>query len=72
MGNRRTFEDWLQELKEIVQDQFEMELDQLPEFDRSDARNYYKERSAPSLYFKECLSEHAEGGERLAEILREV
>lgn len=72
MGNRRTFDDWIQELREVVRDQFEMELEDMPEFDRADARSYYKERSAPSLYFKECLSEHCTDGEKLGEVLRAV
>jgi hypothetical protein len=72
MGNRRTFEDWISELREVVRDQFELELEQLPEFDRADARSYYKERSAPSLYFKECLSEHCEDGQKLGEIMLRV
>lgn len=72
MGNRRTFDGWIQELREIVKDQFELELEVLPEFDRSDARAYYRERSPPSLYFKECLSEHVGQGERLAEVLKAV
>jgi hypothetical protein len=67
--SRRTFDDWLQELKEIVQDQFEVELESLPEFDRADARAYYKERSSPSLYFKECLSEHSDSDISLKEML---
>lgn len=69
---RRTFNEWLAELKEVVRDQFEMEVDELPEFDVVDARSYYKEGSAPSLYFKECLAEHCEDGEELADIMREL
>ena len=72
MGNRRTFDEWLAELKEIVREQFELELDELPEFDVCDARSYFKERSAPSLYFDECLAEHGEDGEELREIMREL
>lgn len=73
MGNRRTFEDWLGELQEIVKDQFEISLEEMPEFDRADARSYYKERSSPSLYFRECLAEHVgSDGQRLQELLQEI
>lgn len=68
MGKRK-FEDWLQEVKEIVSGIYEIELEEMPEFDIADARAYYRDRSSPSLYFKECLSEHGEG-DRLAEILQ--
>ena len=71
MSGRRTFDDWLQEVREIVQEIYEVDLEQMPEFDRADARSYFKDRSSPSLYFRECLSEFEEG-EKLEQILRVV
>lgn len=70
MGNRRTFREWLDELRGIVRDVFELELEEMPEYDVVDARSYYKEKSSPSLYFKECLEEHDADGEKLVEIMR--
>lgn len=56
--SRRTFNDWLAELKQIVKEMYEIELSDMPEFDTQDARCYFKDGSSPSLYFKECLSEY--------------
>lgn len=58
---RKKFEDWLDEVKVIVEDRFEVDIGEIPEFDREDAFNYFKEGSSPSLYFKECLSEFGDG-----------
>lgn len=58
MGNRRLFKDWLEELRDITKNVLEMDLESLPEFDITDARAYFNERSSPSVYFKECLSDH--------------
>ena len=69
---RRTFEDWLIEMRGIVRENLETELEELPEFDRADAKAYYKEGSTPSLYFKECLAEHCEDGDSIEEIMREL
>lgn len=69
---RRTFDEWLEELRILVRQNLEVELEELPEFDRVDARSYYKDRSAPVLYFSECLSEHDEGGETLRELLEDT
>jgi len=60
--SRNTFTEWLNELRRIVRDQYEIELEEMPEFDSSDAKAYYKEKSSPSVYFKECLSEYGEDG----------
>lgn len=69
---KRTFVDWLAELREITRDQLEVELDELPEFDMTDARSYARDGSSPSLYFKECLSERPEEGDTIADIMREL
>lgn len=58
---RRSFDEWLSELREIVAGVYEVELTSMPEFDMADARSYYKDKSSPSLYFKECLSEYGDG-----------
>lgn len=68
--SRRTFDEWLDELRGIVRGIFEIDLEDMPEYDVADARSYYKERSSPSVYFKECLAEHDESGEKLVEIMR--
>jgi len=68
----RKFSDWLTELREIVYERFECALDEMPEFDISDARSYYKEGGPPSIYFDECLSEHGEEGEELGSIMQRV
>lgn len=72
MGSRRTFDEWIGELREIVRERFEVSLDDMPEFDLTDARSYFRDKSPPSLYFKECLEEFGEAGDRLREILPEA
>lgn len=54
---RRTFDQWLEELKVIVTQNLETKLEDLPEFDKSDARAYFRDRSPPIVYYDECLSE---------------
>ena len=66
---RIKFNDWLEEIKRIVKERFEVELENMPEFDISDATSYYKNGDSPSLYFRECLSEYGDGDE-IREIMR--
>lgn len=55
--SRRTFNDWLDEVRFLVVQNLEKKLEDIPEFDVCDARAYYKGHDAPIVYFEECLSE---------------
>ncbi len=70
--SRTTFEQWLDELRVLVEQNLEVKLEDLPEFDRSDARAYFKGRDAPVVYFQECLSEGVGSNVTLKEIVSHV
>lgn len=69
---KRKYSEWLQELTELVQKHFQIGLDEMPEYDHGDARSYFQSGDAPSLYFKECLSEHCADGEKLSDMMRQL
>lgn len=58
---RRTFDAWLTELRQVTEQFSERKLEDFPEFDRSDAMAYFRDKSPPILYYEECLSESDEG-----------
>jgi len=66
---RRSFDEWLQELRVLVEDRLESKLEDLPEFDKADARMYFRDKSAPIMYFDECLAESGEFDTSLSEIV---
>lgn len=66
--SRVKFTDWLDELRIIVEQNFEKTLDDFPEYDVQDARAYFKEGSSPMLYVEECLAESIDG-EKLSTIM---
>lgn len=69
MASKMMFGDWLEELKEITRIGLKKRLDELPEFDIVDARGYYKDGMAPTIYYDECLADHSDDGLGLDEIM---
>lgn len=67
--SRRTFDQWLEELKVLTLQNLEKELEKIPEFDRDEARSYFKNREPPIMYLEECLAETLEDGVTMAEIV---
>lgn len=59
--SRRTFNEWLEEVRFLVDQNLEKKLEDIPEFDICDARAYFKGNDAPIIYFEECLSESCDG-----------
>jgi len=62
----------LEEVKEIVKENLEVNLEEMAEYDRSDALSYFRERSSPSRYYKECLADYSAEGEPLEKIMSNI
>lgn len=69
---KRVFENWMGELRELVRDELDNELEEINEYDPADARAYHREGYSPRYYMKECLLiEAGESENDVDEILRD-
>lgn len=71
MKAKRTFEDWLGDLRELARDDLGMELEEVAGYDEEAACDAYRSGSKPKKYLRD-LAEIDGHEEDLTEIMREL
>jgi hypothetical protein len=66
----RTFEEWLGDLEELVQEELEMELLDVEEYEELDAKSYWEDGFSPRIYMDECILADTE--EDLTDVIEKV
>lgn len=70
MAKKRTFEDWMGDLREQVRDAYCVDLEELEGFDEDDARSLFREGYTVRSYVRDL--EPREREEDVSEIMREL
>jgi hypothetical protein len=67
-----TFKEWLTELNKIVNEELEVPLTDIPEFEMRQARGYFSDGDSPRAYYDACLTTSDENYIDPTELLKEL
>jgi hypothetical protein len=67
-----TFKEWLTELNNIVNEELEVPLTDIQEFEMRQARGYFSDGNTPRSYYDECLTTSNDNYVDPTELLKEL